>query len=160
MKLAHLSLETAKELYKQGGASKQFALDNYSEEELIKKELPKSWKELEYIKGYFIHSTSGEIINYTPNSPKNTNKDVFPTKEYAEAALALAQLLQLYEVWKGKNDYDSINGLTFSISRTTKNTIVAYCTVKNRVFQFSEFSKAKEFLTTFKDLFEIAKPLL
>ena len=31
---AKLTLETAKEFYKQGGAAKQFALDNYSESEL------------------------------------------------------------------------------------------------------------------------------
>jgi len=36
MKDAKLSLETAKALYNEGGAGKQFALDNYSESELIK----------------------------------------------------------------------------------------------------------------------------
>jgi hypothetical protein len=36
MKNAKLSLETAKALYNQGGVSRQFALDNFTEEELTK----------------------------------------------------------------------------------------------------------------------------
>ena len=44
--MAKLTLETAKKMYLEGGAGKDFALDNFSEEELTKKELPKSWGEL------------------------------------------------------------------------------------------------------------------
>jgi len=102
MKQANLSLYTAKELYKQGGASKSFALDNYSEKELTEKQFPKTWEELEVIKGYCI--TTYSSVFEVPNPEKaDSDKNTFPTKEQAEASLALSQLLQLkYAYNEGK----------------------------------------------------------
>ena len=50
-------------------------------------DLPKSWEELEFIDGFFVSSLSdiAKIGNNTTND-KN-NKNVFPTKEEAEALL-------------------------------------------------------------------------
>ena len=54
----------------------------------------KSWKELEYIDGWFVDSLS-DIKGGSRSVTNIHNKNCFPTKEDAESSLALAQLLQL-----------------------------------------------------------------
>jgi hypothetical protein len=68
-------------------------LIRFKEKPKVKK-LPESWEELEEIGGYYIHNSS--IILPIDNTLCNhTTRNIFPSKEEAEAALALAQLCQL-----------------------------------------------------------------
>ena len=54
--MINLSIETAKKMYLSNDESiKQFALDNYTEEQLKKKEFPKSWEELNGVHGEWIN---------------------------------------------------------------------------------------------------------
>ena len=57
-------------------------------------DLPKSWENLIKIDGYYVSSQS-DIKYCYENCADSINRNVFPTKEEAEACLALAQLCQL-----------------------------------------------------------------
>lgn len=122
-------------------------------------ELPKTWKELKRIKGYFI--TSYSHIQTYENTINNENKNTFPTKELAEAALALSQLLQLRDRYNDdwKSDWTDCS---------TKYCIYVYgeelkkegkC-VTQRIMHFRTKELRDLFFTNFKNLLEIAKPLL
>ena len=126
----------------------------------VEKELPKSWEDLYEVGGWFVdfHSdvvTSGSMR--TGDSVKNR----FPTKEEAEACLALAQLCQLRDRYNDgwKPDYKDNNvkyllyywGDTITKSRTTGASNLL-------VFKTEELRD--KFLENFRDLIETAKPLL
>ena len=162
MKQVNLSLETAKQMYFSGNqALKAFALENYSKEELEKKELPKTWEELESVDGYYI--TAIADVKYTKTSQiGNKNKDIFKTEEQAKAAIAMAQLSQLMHVY---NDGWVAN---WSDSGYNKYTIEIY---NEKIYRgaylecrkFLAFKTAQirnEFLKNFESLILEAKPLL
>ena len=104
-----LTLDKAKEWYKKGGELKEIALQAYSEEELTKAELPKSWEELcnNYpIKEgeYYIDMCSDILLASSgPNEGREIEMDrnICPSKESAEAHLALIQLEQLRDCYRG-----------------------------------------------------------
>ena len=122
-------------------------------------ELPKTWEDLKYISGYYISNCYGIKHSSLINCCKYA-KNIFPTKELAEAALALAQLLQLRDRYNGDNKgfiflennyciYNNRNSIHFNIYANT-NSLLAFRTRELR----------DEFYNNFKDLIEIAKPLL
>ena len=126
----------------------------------VKKELPKSYEELELVNGWWIDQNSDVYIAI--NAPiSGAHRNVFPTKELAEAALALAQLLQLRDKYNGdwKPDWTD---------NSTKYCIYAYMSIISKemrsitqhVLAFETRNLRNDFLTNFKDLLEIAKPLL
>ena len=121
--------------------------------------LPKTWEELKNISGYYISSFCG-IADSSLVNASNYTKNIFPTKKLAEAALALAQLLQLRDRYNGDNEgfiflennyciYNNRNSIHFNIYANT-NSLLAFRTRELR----------NEFYENFKDLIEIAKPLL
>lgn len=122
-------------------------------------ELPKTWEDLKYISGAYISALSKVITDdYIRTSP--FSKGTFPTKELAEAALALAQLLQLRDRYNGDN-----KGFIFGKSNYCitffNNSIFKSCDVyTQRVLAFRTKELRDEFYNNFKDLIEIAKPLL
>ena len=62
----------------------------------IEDNLPKSWEELKIVGGYYV-SGSSNIVYF--DGVNDINKNLFPTKEEAEACLALAQLCQLRDIY-------------------------------------------------------------
>ena len=93
-----LTLETATRWY--NGADKELkalALETFPE--LEKKELPKSWEELEHVSGYFVTAKSNALVldNVITLSE---NKNIYTNREQARASIALAQLSQLREVYR------------------------------------------------------------
>lgn len=156
---AELTLKTAKEMYKQGGTAKMFALDNYTEEQLTKKELPSSWEELNSVEGYYIKSNSDIICSR--GLTFCDNKNIFPTRELAEASLALAQLLQLRDRyndgwvadWNDRNKKYIINIFLGKIDIDYYHNIQSVLNFKTRELR-------DLFLENFRDLIETAKPLL
>ena len=99
-----LTLEKAKEFYKKGGEFRDLALLAFTEEELTKVELPKTWEE--FCNQFKIH---GEYCINTDSSIKEENDDyrdplydrsVLPSKKAAEAHLALMQLHQLRDCYR------------------------------------------------------------
>lgn len=96
--------EHAQALYKMGGESKEIALQYFSENELFDTR-PKSWDDLGGVTGWYV-GTWSEIEEVDTPSKRDSHRNIFPTKEYAEAVLALAQLLQIKQWWfDGKIDY-------------------------------------------------------
>jgi len=125
----------------------------------IVKSLPKRWEDLEIINGYYINNFC-EIKEYH-FKPLYTNKNTLPTKELAEASLALSQLLQLREAYNDgwQPDWTCVDA-KYSIinnrNRIDKNE--EFC--HSRVLTFKTRELKDEFLNNFRDLIEIAKPLL
>jgi len=121
----------------------------------IKKELPKSWEELEDASGYYPNSSA-------PIFSKNTKKYklYFKTKEQAQASIALAKLSQLREVYRQGWKPESNAGVKYSIRKIEqKLEIINYYEIRYFLsFQSEEI--AEEFLNNFKDLIEEASPLL
>lgn len=145
MKQVNLSLETAKEMYNSNNSSlKKFALENYTEEELIKKEFPKEWKKFygQYGLSYFINN-----------------------KENANTFIALAKLVTLRDLWwKIDNDYipdfKDNNVTKYAICNCYDSLVLRSTYVFSNIFSFRTPEIRDEFYETFKDLLEEAKPLL
>ena len=122
-------------------------------------ELPKTWEELKCISGAFISNLSDiHTINFIETIP--SAKNTFPTKELAEAALALAQLLQLRDRYNGDNEGFIFNKNNYCISVYNYNIDKSWHTQIQRVLAFRTKELGEEFYNNFKDLIEIAKPLL
>ena len=122
-------------------------------------ELPKTWEELKYISGAFI-SDKADI--HTTNSIRTISsaKNIFPTKELAEAVLALAQLLQLRDRYNGDNKgfiYDKDN---YCLAVSANSIFKDWNIYTQRVLAFRTKELREQFYDNFKDLLEIAKPLL
>jgi len=160
-KQAVISLETAKEAYKSGSnLLVKFALGNFTKEELEEVELPNKWEDLDYIKGFYVDSMS--IIKPYSQPTSNAGKNTFPTKEYAEAALALSQLLQLRQVYIGDwvPDYKSEGYTVYSIYVYKCKLDTGVFVNTQHILSFPTSELRDKFYNSFKDLLEIAKPLL
>lgn len=161
-----LTLEKAKEFYKKGGEFRDLALSAFTEEELTKVELPKTWEE--FCSQFKIH---GEYYIYIDSSIKENSDDyrnsifdrnMLPSKKAAEAHLALMQLHQLRDCyrqgWKpnwldDENKYcivyNSAYNYSISINKST------------RVFlSFQSREIAQLFLDTFRNLIKEAGDLI
>ena len=135
-----------------------FAKELYPE--LGKKELPKRWEELPEIEGWYFDNHSN-IDNVIRLAATKTNKNVFATKEQAEAAIAMAQLSQLMKVYNDGWEADwSDNKVKYGIFYDKG---IAYVYKGNSVSCFLSFKDeeiAEIFFQNFKELIEQAKPLL
>ena len=127
----------------------------------VENELPKSWEDLYEVGGWFVdfHSkvvTSGSMR--TADSVKNR----FPTKEEAEACLALAQLCQLRDRYNGgwKPNWNSMAETKYVIEIFKNNIVKNLYGGKHRILAFKTEELRDKFLENFEDLIEIAKPLL
>ena len=128
-----------------------------------KKELHKTWKEIGEISGYYV-ATSVDIVEVSKYHTKfQDNRNIFATKEQAEASIALAQLSQLREVyndgWKPnyKEPLQMKYTITFYEDELSKNS------QHNTMHNFLTFRNEETrdlFLENFKDLIETAKTLL
>ena len=148
-----LTLETARALFKEGGAGKKFALDNYTEEQLTKKEYAKSWKDLKTISGFFI---TGYVDVEAANKVTAVKgyKDVFATKKQAKSMLAYAQITQLMKEINGdwQPDWNSYKETKYVII-VCNNTIDVFDTMRVREKIYFKTEKiAKDFLNNHKEL--------
>ena len=157
---AKLTKEVAEKMYKSEDESvRAFALSNYPE--LGEEVLPKTWEELGELDGYYI--TQRANIAKWDFKPllRDENKDTYPTRELAEAALALAQLLQLRDRYNGDwvADWsDCEDKYVIEIYRGKIDTDVYHG--RQKVMRFKTAELRDKFLENFRDLLEIAKPLL
>lgn len=126
----------------------------------IKKELPRKWEDLGFIKGWFVNHVSQTFP--IEMSAKKVYRNIFATEEQARAAVALAQLSQLREVYRQEWTPDWNNGsqTKYSIAnlegKTYKNCAYRY----GHFLCFQSEEVRDEFLENFKDLIEEASPLL
>jgi hypothetical protein len=139
---------------------KALAIQTYPE--LVKKGLPKSWGDLEEINGWF-SNTDSFICNVNDTRTFPTNKNVFATKEQAEASLALAQLSQLMKVYNDGWQPNYKEPLEMKYTITFYEDKLSKYGNHNTMHNFLTFKKEKTrdlFLENFRDLIEKAKPLL
>ena len=125
-------------------------------------ELPKRWEDLKIVEGYYI-SSDAKTYRSTSAALEDDNKNVFATKEQAEAAVALAQLSQLREVYRQgwEPDWNAVEQEKFIIIYTHRG--IFECSVAVNIPNFLSFQSPEirdEFLKNFIDLIEKAKPLM
>lgn len=125
------------------------------------KPLPKTWEELEKVKGYYTSAFSSieETIAIRANTK---NRNTFLTKEQAEAAVALAQLSQLREVYrKGwKPDWTNTQLYKWCILPKDGVLFIDVNCVTSYFLAFETKACAQEFVKNFKDLIVKALPLM
>lgn len=123
--------------------------------------LPESWEELNRIDGYISTFSSG-VERISNAITGNMKKNIFATKEQAEASIALAQLSQLLKVYQ--------NGWEPDWNDKSQNKFVLYFYKDKIIFDnvyflcsFLSFPTAElrdHFLEHHKELIIKAKPLL
>lgn len=133
----------------------------------IEKKLPKTWEEFcethpTVKKEYYV--TSASRISSVCDNPRFSEDDrnLLPSEELAEAMLALCQLIQLRDCYNDGwiPDWNNDDEHKHTI-RQYKNTIVTdYQLISSRILAFKTAELRDQFLENFKDLIEIAKPLL
>ena len=159
MRNISIDISTANRWYNGTDAElKALALQTYPE--LAVKELPKTWEELEDVKGYYVNGAISTIA-YFESGSSDYDRNIFATKEQAEASIAMAQLSQLMAVY---ND-----GWVADWSDETKKIIIVFyedkfiCDWTYSVKYFLNFKNeetAELFLENFSSLINTAKPLL
>lgn len=125
--------------------------------------LPKRWEELKTIGGYYVSTRSnvestGGDFNLDFVEDLNTMKNLFATREQAEASLALAQLTQLVKAYNNDwdPDWENMSQQKFTII-ITRNSLL-----ESNSFSFLAFKSAElrsSFVKNFKDLLLKVKPL-
>ena len=125
------------------------------------RKLPKAWKDLLFVEGWFINAKC-YIIETGKLITQEYNKNTFPTKEEAEACLALAQLCQLRDRYNGgwKPNWNSMAETKYVIEIFKNNIVKNLYGGKHRILAFKTEELRDKFLENFEDLIEIAKPLL
>ena len=137
--------------------------------ELNRPNTPKSWEELKNISGYWVGAASEVVSTVGDVSMTKPNRNVFPSREEAEASIALAQLCQLRDryntdedgvVWKP--DWNDEEEIKYIITYYMDEVEVSSCYGEWRVLYFKSEKIAEEFLSApkIRELIEIAKPLL
>lgn len=127
----------------------------------IKKELPKTWKELKKVKGYWTDDQC-ELHHLSECACFDDAKDIWPSKEEAEASIALAQLCQLRNVYNDgwKPDWKDATlkyGIYFY---GDKKAGLVWRMVSGGILSFKTEELRNLFSKNFDKLIHIAKPLL
>lgn len=127
----------------------------------VEKELPKRWEDLMGVSGFYIDSNS-KVNVFRGCFAKEETKNIFPTKEEAEACLALAQLCQLRDRYNNgwKPDWEDVRQSKWCIDFFQDDINEVTHLSARRVLAFKTKELRDEFLENFKDLIETAKPLL
>ena len=127
----------------------------------VENELPKSWEELKIIKGYYADSWGDICGNEVILDNSSDNRNVFPTKEEAEACVALAQLCQLRDRYNGgwKPDWED-NSEKYIIYFHADKIISGDTYRAQSVLHFKTEELRDRFLENFEDLIWVARPLL
>lgn len=168
-----LSLDKAKEWYKQGGELKEVALQAYTKEELEAKQPPRTWNEFctSYSIGHEecyigldskIHSIKAEYdTEFDLARFSTSDRNFISSYEEAEAFLALMQLRQLRKVWVGdwKPDWTSVTNSKWCISLFDTNFLIEEYHNYEELMSFPTREMAQDFYKCFKGLIEKTKPL-
>lgn len=157
-----MSLELAKSMFGKDEAMDMLIKQHFSDEDLgIKPKLPKKWEDLEELNGFFI-DTNSNICAVDSDGSFDEYKNTLPTKELAEAMLAMCQLLYLRDIYNDGwvADWGSAGCIKYVIINDNDKltTGTAHSVAHPMAFKTPELRD--EFLTNFGDLLEIAKPLL
>jgi len=125
------------------------------------KGLPRSWEDLDKVGGWCVSNYSQVFDLPFPAPPRDKNRHSWPTKEEAEASIALAQLCQLRDRYNGgwKPDWTD-GGLKYVIYFAGEKMYTACMMGIRFVLAFKTEELRDKFMNNFSDLIEKAKPLL
>ena len=168
-----ISLDKAREWYKQGGELKEIALSAFTEKEITESALPNTWQE--FCDMYPLKSTEWFIDNdsvlkavFVPEVSicnRRYSKDyrnVLPSLKAAEAHRALMQLHQLRDCYRQgwlpdwENSYQR-KWIIFLVQNEWK---IAPNVFSNRFLSFKSEEIARKFFNNFKYLIETAGDLI
>lgn len=129
---------------------------------------PRSWEEYcknHYGDYYYITSDSNIAgLGYNPGRCKLYPvyaKNTLPSKELAEAFLAMMQLMSLRQAWIGEWEPDWKNACTKYCIYTDRSYVTIHRnTTCARSLSFPTEKMAEDFMYCFDDLLEIAKSLI
>jgi hypothetical protein len=126
----------------------------------IEFKLPQSWEDIDRISGYYTTGASN-IMSIDSKLRNSEDKCIWPTKELAQASLALSQLCQLRDAWREGWIPDWTSAHSKYVIHVMENRLIkeSYY-VYNSILSFQTEKLRDDFFETFKDLLEIAKPLL
>lgn len=140
-----ITIETAERWYNGCDRElKELAVQTFPE--LEKKSLPKTWDQLKYVRGFWVNSDSIiHPVNKCITAPLSRN--IFATKEQAEASVALAQLSQLREVYRNGwiPDWNDGNQFKYCIEFYEKKIKQTYV----QIIQLGNIQKAHRTNSTF-----------
>ncbi len=123
--------------------------------------LPKSWKELKTIEGYYIDCLDSLIEPIGKVSTSEESKCVIPTESQAKAILALCQLLQLRDRYNDGEQLVMDGSKSIPIIEIHNNKIRPWNYFScNTVLRFKTKELRDHFLTHHIVLIEKAKELL
>ena len=124
---------------------------------------PRSWKEyLEQYKNAPCYELGFDVNGgyWNKSTMYGNGYCAVPSKELAEAFLAMMQLMSLRQVWIGNWEPDWRKSIScIVIEDNTLLTVTEYTSAQH-VLSFPTKEIAEDFLNCFKGLLEIAKPLI
>lgn len=162
-----ITLQEAREWYESSNPTlSELALKAFTKEELESK-LPRTWEEYCNMHGkkgtlcFYIRPDSDISTHYHHIGYYEVNRNLCRTIEDAEAFRALMQLRALWHDYVGDFKFNWKHNNTYC-GIALSPTYDVYITLRMlpRSFCFPTQELAEKFLTNFKDLLEIAKPLL
>ena len=117
------------------------------------------WDDMNRVNGFIV--SEGSTIESCFYRASLSTKNLWPTKELAEAALALSELMQYRQRWIGDWEPDwTIPKDKYSIIQYVGNLDKGEFVYLHKKLSFPSREMRDDFLNTFKDLLETAKPLL
>ena len=125
------------------------------------RKLSKRWEDLPFVEGWFIDAKC-RIIETGRLNTQEYNKNTFPTKEEAEACVALAQLCQLRDIYNEgwKPNWEDYNETKYCIEFCQGRIETIDRVNCHKILTFKTEDLRDKFLENFKDLIKTAKPLL
>jgi hypothetical protein len=159
-----LSIEKAKEFYAKGGEFRDLALGAYTEEELTKIDLPKTWEE--FCKNYPVREGESWLsdedgIMQCTYSHIRENKNWIPSVKSAEAHLAMIQLEQLRDCYRqGWLPNINLGTPKYYIYIDSAGIDVGTLYYESRFLTFQDKDTAIKFSTRFADLIKKAGDLI
>lgn len=126
---------------------------------------PRSWKEyFEQYKNAPCYELGFDVNGGYWNKPTMYGDGccAVPSKELAEAFLAMMQLMSLRQAWIGdwKPDWKTNSARNWCIVSREYELKVDFFHITTMVLSFPTKEMAEDFMNCFKDLLEIAKPLI
>lgn len=160
-----LTFELAKKLYSSEDEElKEFALLNYPE--LKERKYPR-FEDIDIV-GYYIaagdENTPVKVDSYTniPGGLKGNscNIDVWPTRELAEASLALSQLTQIRDAYNKLEEATNTYVYVWKTIHDDFSTSNIQRGLFYKVLHFNTQELCEKFIINNKELLNIAKPLI
>ena len=164
-----ISLDKAREWYKQGGELKELALSAFTEKEIKEIVLPNTWEEFcemypieEDKKEWFIDADSTPRYEYKGKRYINECKNILPSKQAAEQHLAYMQLHQLRDCYRQGwlPDWKNENQIKWCIYFEKNIFVVKPIYHRSHFLSFQSEEIARKFLNNFLELIKLSGDLI